>query len=41
MSEPTGPLSLDDIFAADTEGLLDQPEKAPVLTGQDRLRRSF
>ena len=41
MSEPTGPLSLDDIFAADTEGLLDQPEKAPVLTGQDRLQRSF
>lgn len=41
MSEPTAPSSLDDIFTADTDGLLDQPEKTVALSGQDRLRRSF
>lgn len=33
--------SLKEIFASDVDGLLDQPEKAPTLTGHDRLRRSF
>ena len=35
------PTSLEEIFASDDDGLLDEPEKAPVLTGHDRLRRSF
>lgn len=41
MSDSTGSMSLDDIFAADTDGLLDEPKKAPILTGEDRLQRSF
>lgn len=41
MSDSTSSMSLDDIFAADTDGLLDEPKKATPLTGEDRLQRSF
>lgn len=35
------PMSLQEIFASDVDGLLDEPEKPQALTGIDRLRRSF